>query len=133
MRTIKTYKLIAILLFAIIMPRMTIASELEYQEVASEIIMNSLQEQQKNGFLKKMYRQLFFVPVWMHEKGLSVAANDLFAQIQEDGTLDPNGKLSKDAILLQNEAKKIYTNNGSITQKIDLEFKISQLYEAYTN
>lgn len=133
MRTIKTYKLIAILLFAIIMPRMTIASELEYQEVASEIIMNSLQEQQKNGFLKKMYRQLFFVPVWMHGKGLSAAANDLFAQIQKDGTLDPSGKLSKDAILLQNEAKKIYTNNGSITQKIDLEFKISQLYEAYTN
>ena len=109
------------------------ASELEYQEKASEIIMNSLQEQPKRSFLRKLYTQLFFVPAWMHEKKLSLAAEDLFAHIKQDATLDKNGKLYQSALQLKNNARKVYASGGVITQIIDLEFKISQLYEAYTN
>jgi len=109
------------------------ASEIEYQERASEIIMNSLQGQPKNSFLRKLYTQLFFVPAWMHEKGLSSAAKELFAHIKDDGTLDKTGKLYQDALLLEERAHEVYASHGSVAQKIDLEFKISQLYEGYTN
>ena len=109
------------------------ASELEYQEYAADIIMNSLQGQPKYSFLKKLYTQLFFVPAWMDEKRLFPAARELFSYIENDGTLDKTGKLYKNVLLLKDRAEEIYTSNANTVQKIDLEFKISQLYEAYTN
>jgi len=109
------------------------ASELEYQETASEIIMNSLQGQPKHSFLRTLYTQLFFVPAWMHEKALSPAAKELFAHIKADGTLDKTGKLYQDTLLLESRAHEVYATNSTVAQKIDLEFKISQLYEGYTN
>jgi len=133
-RTNKIYNAILVVFFTSTMYFTALsASELEYQEDASEVIMNSLQGQQKYSFLKKLYSQLFFVPAWMHENKLSLAANDLFTHIKEDGTLNKNGKLYKNALLLEKRANEIYKNHGSTADKIELEFKISQLYEAYTN
>jgi len=109
------------------------ASELEYQEAASEVIMNSLQGQGKHSFLRKLYSQLFFTPLWMHENGISKAAKELFTYIKNDGTLDKTGKLYQDALLLEARTAEVYSANGTTAQKVDLEFKISQLYEGYTN
>jgi len=109
------------------------ASELEYQEDASAVIMNSLQGQGKYSFLRKLYSQLFFTPLWMHKKGISKAAKELFSHIKNDATLDKMGKLYQDALLLESMTNEVYGTNGTTTQKVDLEFKISQLYEGYTN
>ncbi len=109
------------------------ASELAYQEEASEIIMNSLQTQPKKSFLRRLYTQLLFIPLWMHEKKLSPAAKDLFSYIREDNTLNPYGKLYKNNLMLESEAMNLYSQGGSLRDKIALEFKISQLYYAYTN
>ena len=124
-----------ILLVVVCLTHITVlnASEIEYQEHAADIIMNSLQGQNKHSFLKKLYTQLFFVPAWMHEKDLSLAAKELFEHIKNDETLDKTGKLYQDALLLKDRAAEIYASNADTTQKIDLEFKISQLYEGYTN
>ena len=127
--TIRTCMIIALFVLATSVN----ASELKYQENASEIIMNSLKSQPKTSFLRKLYTQLFFVPAWIHEKGLSSAGKDIFAHIKNDATLDKTGKLYQDTLLLENKVEEVYGNNSTITQKIDLEFKISQLYEAYTN
>ncbi len=110
-----------------------IASETSYHEKASDIIMNSLQGQPKQSFLRQLYTRLFFVPVWMHEHKLSAAANALFAHIENDGTLDKMGKMYQDTLLLKSRAEEVYANHGTTAQKVDLEFKISQLYEGYTN
>ena len=118
---------------SIVFAQVVNASELEYQEVASEVIMNSLKSQPKRSFLRKLYAQLFFVPVWMQEKKLSTAAKDLFAQIKNDGTLDTNGILYQNALDFEKKAQAIYTPEGTTLQKIELEIKISQLYHAYTN
>jgi len=109
------------------------ASELEYQERASEIILNSLQQEPKNSFLRKTYKKLLFTPVWMHEKALSKAARELFAYIANDETLNKHGKLYNDSITLKQMAENIYVNHGDIYEKINLEFKISQLYKGYTD
>ena len=109
------------------------ASELAYQEASADVIMHSLESQKKNSFLRKLYTQLFFVPLWMHEKGLSKAGKELLSYIKNDGTLDKAGRLYQDALLLESLAQEIYAANGTTAQKINLEFKISQLYEAYTN
>ncbi len=125
---------VAIFAFALVMQTTILkAGKLEFQEHASEVILNSLQNQPERSFLKKLYTQLLFVPVWMHEKDLSSAAKDLFEYIKNDTTLDKNGKLYQDALLLESKARELYAGKGTLAQKIDLEFKISQLYEGYTN
>ena len=59
-------------------------STLVYQEDASEIIMNSLKSKKKHNYLKKLYGQVFFMPVWMHKEGLSPAGKELLAHIKND-------------------------------------------------
>jgi len=106
---------------------------LAFQENASDMMLNSLQGQPKHSFLRKLYTRVLFMPVWMHESSFSPSAKELFIQIQNDGTLNKNGQLHRDSFLLEEEAQNIYENGGTLAEKINLEFKISQLYKAYTD
>jgi murein L,D-transpeptidase YcbB/YkuD len=106
---------------------------LQFHEVASTVMINSLQTQPSNSFLKKLYRQLFFVPVWIDETSVSSFTKELFRQIAHDKTLDKRSKLYQDALRLERKAQDIYGSNGTLSQKVDLEFKISQLYKGYAD
>ena len=126
----------SVIAFAFIFLLQTIevkANELVFQENASEIIFNSLQTQPDHSFLKKLYKEVLFMPVWMREKSLSPAAKELFETIRDDGTLNKKGTLYQDNLLLEQRAEEIYAFNASMAEKITLEFKISQLYKAYTD
>ena len=132
--TLKTY--ISCIVYALLFSLSSTvvhASELEYQERASEIIHNSVQTEPQNSFLRKLYKELLFSPVWMRDKSLSPAAKEFFAYIQNDTTLNKNGKLHKDSILLQKMAEMAYAQNKNIYAKVSIEFKISQLYKGYTD
>jgi len=109
------------------------ASELEYQEKASEIILNSLQAEPKRSFLRKAYKELLFTPVWLRENSLSPAAKELFEYIRNDNTLNKQGKLYKDSAILERMANTMYEKDGNIYAKVSLEFKITQLYKGYTD
>jgi len=133
-KLLHTYLGIAAFSFLLFMQTPTLqAGELEFQEQASEVMMNSLQSQPKQSFLKKLYRQLLFVPVWMREKSLSSSAKEFFAYIEDDKTLDKNGDMYQSALRLKEKANALYANASTLTQKINLEFKISQLYKGYTD
>ncbi len=103
----------------------------EFHEAASTVMMNSLQTQPRNSFLKQLYTRLFFVPIWIDEDSVSSFSKELFRQITEDRTLDTSSKLYQDAIRLEQKAQDVYASNGILSQKVDLEFKISQLYYHY--
>lgn len=109
------------------------ADELAYHDRASEIIHNSIQTERDNSFLKKLYKELLFTPVWMRSNALSPAAKELFDYIQNDETLNKNGKLYKESILLKKMAEIVYAQNKNIYAKVSVEFKISQLYKDYTD
>jgi murein L,D-transpeptidase YcbB/YkuD len=109
------------------------SSEIAYQESAAVIIMNSIQEQPKNSFLNRMYTRLFFTPAWLRSTGLSPTAKEFFFHVKEDETLDKTGRLYQDAIAFEKEAYNLYSTRHSLIKKIDLEFRISQFYQAYTN
>ena len=109
------------------------ANEVEFQEKASEIILNSLQTEPKRSFLRKAYKELLFTPVWMRENSLSPAAKELFEYISNDDTLNKNGKMYKDSSILQKMAEDMYAAKGNTHEKVGLEFKISQLYKGYTD
>jgi len=108
-------------------------ANLEFHEVASTVMINSLQTQPSKSFLKQLYSRLFFVPVWIDENAVSTFSQELFRQIKQDKTLDVTSRLYQDAIKLERKAQDIYGSNGTLSQKVDLEFKISQLYKGYAD
>ena len=119
------------LLFA---PSIAVGSNLQFHEVASTVMINSLQTESQSSFLRKLYTQLFFVPVWVDEDDISSFSKELFNLIKRDKSLSSDTKLHTDAISLEQMATKIYANSSStIYQKVELEFKISQLYKGYAD
>ncbi|RRS32335.1 MAG: hypothetical protein P794_01675 [Epsilonproteobacteria bacterium (ex Lamellibrachia satsuma)] len=106
---------------------------LEFHEAASDVIVNSLQTQPKNSFLKKLYTQLFFIPVWVDKGSVSFFTYELFTQIEEDRTLSHTSRLYQDMLRLKQKAIRVYGDRGTLAQKIDLEFRISQLYKGYAD
>jgi len=110
-----------------------IQANIQFHDVASTVMLNSLKTQPRNSFLRTLYTQLIFVPIWVKEETLSSLGEDLFKQIQNDKILSIHSKLYQDSVLLEQQAKEIYNNEGTLYQKMDLEFKISQLYKDYAD
>ena len=106
---------------------------IEYHDVASTVMINALQSQPQSSFLKKLYTQLLFVPVWMNEDEPSPAAKSFFAYVKNDPTLDREGQLYQELLDLEEEVETLYASHGTLVQKMDLEFKISRFYKEYTN
>ena len=118
----------------LVLPLPTLAEgDLGFHEVASTVMINSLEQKEKTSFLRRFYTQLFFVPIWISEDDLSSLGQELFAQIKSDETLPKSSKIYQDAVALQAKAKKLYSQNGTIYDKVGLEFKISQLYKGYAD
>jgi murein L,D-transpeptidase YcbB/YkuD len=108
-------------------------TNLGFHEVASTVMINSLQTQPQSSFLKQLYTRLFFVPIWIDEDSPSSFSKELFRLIKEDKTLETSSKLYQDTVRLEQRAQEIYGSNGTVSQKVDLEFKISQLYKGYAD
>jgi len=109
------------------------SNALAFQDASSEVILKSLQKQPNHIFLNKLYRQVLFMPIWMHEKGLSPSAKALFHLIENEGTLEEGGPVLQAAFSLESEANNLYAKGGTLLEKMHLEFKISQLYKAFTD
>ena len=102
-----------------------------FHDVSSTVMINSLQDLPKKDFLKKLYSQLFFIPVWIHEDALSHFSQDLFTHIKNDNTLSKSSSLKEDALLLKEKAKMMYADYAPVKEKMALEFEISKLYKRY--
>jgi murein L,D-transpeptidase YcbB/YkuD len=109
------------------------AKEMPFEEHATEVIYNSLQNQPSGSFLMRFYKELLFLPAWMHETGPSPAAKALFATMQEDITLDPASRLYTDARIYEMDAQRLYREKSTFLQKMEMEFRISLLYKAYVD
>jgi L,D-transpeptidase YcbB len=105
----------------------------KYHDVAATVMINALRGEPQNSFLKKLYTQLLFVPVWMKEDQPSPAAKALFEHVKHDPTLDNDTQLYQEMLHLEEEVDQLYANHGKLNQKMELEFKISKFYKAYTD
>ena len=106
---------------------------LAFHEAASDVMMNSLQMQPKHSFLRKLYAQTFFVPLWVQKERPSAMSKELFEHIKADNTLDKTGKLYQDTLALEQKMNEVYALDSTISQKVDLEFRLSQLYKGYAD
>ena len=111
----------------------SVQANTKFYEVASIVMINSLQEQPQDSFLRKLYAQLFFLPLWIQEEGVSSFTKELFTQIKNDKTLDSNSRLYQDAMALEEKVRETYGVGETVAKKVSLEFKISQLYKGYAD
>jgi len=126
-------KVLKLLILSLLINGFIYADEIDYQDNASIIINNSLKAQPKHKFLRHLYKRVLYMPIWTKEHSLSEAANDLFRSIEQDQTLNHNGKLYNDAKILHKMAIDVYQQNDSLAKKVSIEFKISQIYQGYMN
>lgn len=104
-----------------------------FEKMASKVIMHSVQSLSSKHFLRQLYTDLSYVPIWMKKNSLSLEAQELLLYILRDKTLPEDSKLKEDALNLFQKSQKIYASEDTLKPKIALEFKISQLYKGYAD
>ncbi|MDQ7084891.1 MAG: hypothetical protein Q9M36_08130 [Sulfurovum sp.] len=129
----QVYFSVGVLCLLVFTPNLLADKDIAFHDVASTVIMNSLQPVEDRSFLKQLYRQLFFMPVWVKEEGLSDFSKDLFAHIENDQTLSTSSKLKQDVPKLRYYASEVFSNQDLLVNKIKLEFEIAQLYKGYAD
>jgi len=81
--------------------------------------------------VNRLYRELFFTPVWVGQKAPTPFARALLKRIRSDKTIPPVLGLKQDAHTLAEQMRKLYESRGTLDQKIELELQLSRLYLNY--
>jgi murein L,D-transpeptidase YcbB/YkuD len=79
----------------------------------------------------RLYRELFYTPVWIGPKGPTAFARTLLDRVENDRTTPPLLGLRKDAQKLRRELQALYAHSSSLEKKIDMELALSRLYLNY--
>jgi murein L,D-transpeptidase YcbB/YkuD len=79
----------------------------------------------------RLYRELFYTPVWIGKKAPTPFAKTLLQRIESDRTVPPVLELRKDARRLREELQSLYASDASLSKKIEMELALSRLYLNY--
>ena len=102
-----------------------------FHDVSATVMIDSMKKLPKKHFLKQLYNELFFIPVWIQEEKISHFSEALFSQIKNDKTLSESTKLKEEALFLAQKAKEMYSLYTPVEEKMTLEFDIAKLYKSY--
>ncbi len=105
----------------------------EFHEDASATIALSLEKEPAKSFNREFYSQLYFVPVWVHEDGLSTFSKELINQILADKTLVDYASVKQKATKLLEASMSPSFVNLPIEEKLKVEFAMTGLYKEYTS
>ncbi|WP_457607300.1 L,D-transpeptidase family protein [Nitratifractor sp.] len=97
-------------------------------------VSTALEKRLKNASypgLDRLYKELFYTPVWIGRSGPTPFARTLLRQIEEDRTIPPVLELGRDARSLGEELKRIYGGKRPLRDKVEAELKVSRLYLNY--
>jgi len=108
-------------------------AEIGFSETASDLMINALKPESNKHFLKKLYTQLFYIPIWIKKEKPSKLSRELFEIIRADKSLSHTTMLYQNMLALEEERYQLYTYPSSMVKKVNWEFKMSQLYEEYAN
>lgn len=91
-------------------------------------------KRKNNLFEKKIYKNFFYAPIWVEQKGLTRAGSELIDVVRRDRTLSSSMKTSN----LLHQCRKAISNLASrggkgINEKVALEILMSKLYQSYAN
>jgi len=130
-RKLLVFMIMSLFLFSGIMNAKS--TDIMFSETASDLMINALKSEPDKSFLKQLYRQLFYIPVWIKKNNPTLVTRDLFDIIKADKTLEKTTTLYQNMLALEEEMYGLYTYESSIEEKVNWEFKMSQLYEEYAN
>ncbi len=106
------------------------SADTSYVDRASQALQTRLKKADYPG-LDRLYRQLFYTPVWIGRRGPTPFAKTLLRQIENDPTVPPVLKLHEDAKRLGAELADLYRQQHSLKEKIEKELELSRLYLNY--
>jgi murein L,D-transpeptidase YcbB/YkuD len=106
-------------------------SGIDFIDDASIVLEKELKKSE-SSFLKKLYTDLFYTPVWVDEKGLTHFGNEMLEVIGKDKTLIPSMQSSKRYTQVMEKLKALEeSKGGTLEEKVALEIALSRLYKAY--
>ncbi len=82
--------------------------------------------------LNKLYKELFYTPIWVAYDGSTNFAKSLLKQIDQDPTIPNILNLHQKAQKIEDTLNDI-NSNSTLQEKIDTELKMSKLYLTYMN
>ena len=136
----QTHKLLHLLLGTVLVSLFLLSgsaaakpADITFSETASDLMINALEPESDKHFLKQLYTQLFYIPIWIKKDKPSKVSQELFDIIRADRSLDRTTDLYRNMLALEEEMHQLYTYPSSIVQKVNWEFRMSQLYEEYAN
>jgi len=84
--------------------------------------------------LDRIYKELFYAPIWVKAKGLSPFGNSLLRLIRTDSTLTPALRVYGENLTVRQQIKEMVAKHGgTMADKIALELAMSTLYLHYAN
>jgi len=107
--------------------------DITFSENASDLIIDALKSEPEDHFLKQLYTQLFYIPIWIKSEKPTKVSQDLFTIIKSDKSLSKGTNLYQNMLSLEEEMHGLYAYQTTIVQKVNWEFKMSQLYDEYAN
>lgn len=109
-------------------------SETNFHEVASTVMINKLKSHPAKSFLPTLYRDFFYVPLWVSESSPSPLSASLFEQMKSDKTLERSSRLYQRMEQLEEKMGQLYASGtATVYDKVAIEFQVSKLYKEYAD
>ncbi|NPA50576.1 MAG: L,D-transpeptidase family protein, partial [Epsilonproteobacteria bacterium] len=103
----------------------------KFADEASTIL--ETKSKSSSPYFRTLYKDLFYVPIWVDENGLTKFGKNFIKEIDNDLTKSPSLPYYSDYIKLKRFLKRKNIKKLSTKDKIDLELKITSLYRKYMN
>ena len=81
--------------------------------------------------LDRLYKSLFYTPVWIGKRGPTPFAETLLDRVANDPTIPPVLEIREEGRKLKQELKHLYSSDRPLREKIEAELKLSRLYLNY--
>ncbi len=86
----------------------------------------------KQPALDKLYKELYYAPIWVKNNGLSPFGKSLLKMIEEDKSVTPSVKFYKEIEDIRKQIEELISKEGgSLSDKVSLELAMSKLYNHY--
>jgi len=106
-------------------------SSIDFIDNAS-VLLEKMTGKENNTFDKKLYKKLFYTPVWVEEKGLTHFGNEMLEVIGSDLTLLPEMESYKQYMRVKERLKTVEQHmGGTLEEKVALERAMTSLYKSY--
>ncbi len=107
------------------------SSEAQFADKLSSLLEKRVKSESKE--MASLYKELYYVPVWIGQKAPTKFAKDLFQDIKQDRSVADIAEIQNAYKKAQESLKKAYNSNASIKDKLNAELAISRLYLTYLN